>query len=156
MCNGDFMQIFKIDDFNFKRNLTFKILNDLPEWFDNDLKNKVMKDLAESIYFTVNYNYGYSAFLSAIVVKKEVLEISGIGVFKNSQRQKCGKSLIDALKQYARMKKFEFISIQIKDDESQDANYLKTRRFFTKIGFKEVTKFYKEGVPYTVMVSKVM
>ena len=149
------MQIFKIDDLNFKRSLTSKIIADLPEWYDNNLRNKVINELPMSEYFAVNFNYGYSGFLSVIEIKKEVFEISGIGIFKASQRNKCGKSLIDALKQYARMKKKEMISITIKDDDSKDLNYLKTRRFFSKMEFKEVTKYYIEGVPYTVMVYKV-
>ncbi len=155
MTFGDFMQIFKIDDLNFKRSLTSKIIADLPEWYDEELKSKVMNELTIGQYFAVNFNYGYAGFLSVIEIKKEVFEISGIGIFKASQRNKCGKSLIDALKQYARMTKKELISVTIKDDDSKDINYLKTRRFFSKMDFKEVTKYYKEGVPYTVMVYKV-
>ncbi len=131
------MQVFKVSDKNFKTNLTNKILTDLSEYTDPDLKNKVIKNLDNSIYFTAQSEYGFGGFIS-LLDEDSILRIDFIGVFKAFTRQKIGKTLINATIDYARANKKKMIVISIKDDNSGDINYLKTRRFFTKMGFVRI------------------
>ena len=128
------MKVFKVNDLSFKNNLTNKILNDLPEYLDSSTKERILSNLDKNIYFTTQTEYGFSGFAS-LVDNETVLNIDFIGVFKNFHRQKSGQALIKAVLDYARVNKKKAIIINIKDDSSMDQNYLKTRRFLTKMGF---------------------
>ncbi len=128
------MQVFKVNDINFKTSLTNKILNDLNEYFDDSMKNKIINGLDKNIYFAVQDSYGFTGFVSLNDTNK-LLEIEGLGVFKTFHRQKSGQALIKACIDYARINRKKGIVIKIKDDSSHDQSYLKTRRFLTKMGF---------------------
>ncbi len=128
------MQVFKVSDINFKTNLTNKILLDLPEYVDQTIKENVINNLSKSIYFTAQSEYGFNGFIS-LIDEGEILKIDFIGVFKTFARQKTGKTLVNAALDFARGNKKKAVVITIKDDTSGDVNYLKTRRFFTKMGF---------------------
>lgn len=128
------MQIFKVSDMNFKTNLTNKVLSDLDEYLDLTIKQNVINNLSKSIYFTAQSEYGFNGFIS-LLDEGEILKIDFIGVFKTFTRQKTGKTLINAAIDFARGNKKKALVVTIKDDLSGDINYLKTRRFFTKMGF---------------------
>lgn len=128
------MQVFKVNDINFKKSLTEKILNDLSEYFDSSMKNRIMNNLDKDNYFAVQDSYGFSGFVS-LIENGKILEIDGLGVFKAFHRQKSGQALIKACIDFAKINKKKAISIKIKDDSSKDISYLKTRRFLTKMGF---------------------
>lgn len=132
------MQVFKVNDLKFKESLTRKILNDLSEYFDDYMKNEISSSLDSNIYFAVQDNYGFEGFIS-LKEKEASLEIDAIGVLKSAQRMKCGQALIKAAIDFAKINKKRIITINIKDDSSKDINYLKTRRFFTKMGFNNLT-----------------
>ncbi|MCR5786509.1 MAG: GNAT family N-acetyltransferase [Acholeplasmatales bacterium] len=132
------MQVFKVNDIKFKESLTKKILSELDEYFDLNMKNQIMANLSKDIYFTVQHNYGYQGFIS-LNENSETLTIDGIGISKVVTRQGCGKALIQASIDYAKINKKKLIIVKIKDDSSKDINYLKTRRFFTKMGFINLT-----------------
>jgi GNAT superfamily N-acetyltransferase len=132
------MQVYKVSDLKFKTVLTTKVLNELTEYFDSSMKENILSNINNDIYFTVADSYGYQGFIS-LKENDDTLEIKGLGVMKNSQRQKLGQALIKASIDYAKVNNKKLISINIKDDSSKDINYLKTRRFLTKMGFKNVT-----------------
>lgn len=132
------MQVFKVNDINFKNSLTPKILSDLNDYFDIEMKKRIISNLSKDIYFALQDNYGFQGFIS-LLDNDNFLEIDGIGVFKNFHRQKAGQGLIKASIDYAKINKKKGIIIKIKDDSSKDINYLKTRRFFTKMGFNNLT-----------------
>ena len=132
------MQVFKVNDNNFKKSLTSKILNELDDYYDINMKNNILSNLENSVYFTVQHNYGYQGFIS-LSENSNILTIDGIGVSASQVRQGCGKALIKASIDYARINKKKLLVVKIKDDSSKDINYLKTRRFFTKMGFINLT-----------------
>jgi len=132
------MQVFKVNDLNFKKSLTSKILDDLNDYFSQEMKSDILTNLEKNSYFAVKDNYGFEGFVS-LNDRQESFEINGIGVLKSAFRNRCGCSLIKACIDFARINNKKLITINIKDDSSNDINYLKTRRFFTKMGFCNLT-----------------
>ena len=138
------MQVFKVNDLKFKESFTVKVLNDLDLYFDSNMKENILKNLNSNAYFAVQDNYGFEGFIS-LINREATLEIDAIGVLKSAKRTKCGTSLIKAAIDFAKVNKKKLITINIKDDSSKDINYLKTRRFLTKMGFVNLTTINSTG-----------
>ncbi len=138
------MQVFKVSDKTFKNNLATKVLDDLFDYIDKEFREKVLNNLNNDIFFTVQTEYGFSGFIS-LLDEGDILTINFIGIFKNFARQKSGQTLIKAAVDFAKANKKKAIIVTIKDDSSQDINYLKTRRFFTKMGFSKLAKIDSIG-----------
>lgn len=144
------MQVYKVSDIKFKDLLTKKVLADLEEYFPLDMQEEILTNINNYVYFTVADSYGYQGFI-ALQEKDNTLEIKALGVLKARQRTKLGNALIKACVDYAKINNKKLISINIKDDSSKDQNYLKTRRFLTKIGFVNITVLETEYAPILVM-----
>lgn len=138
------MQVFKVSDKTFKNNLANKVLDDLFDYVDKEFREKVLNNLNNDIFFTVQTEYGFSGFIS-LLDEGDILSINFMGIFKNFARQKSGQTLIKAAIDFAKANKKKAIIVTIKDDSSQDINYLKTRRFFTKMGFSKLAKIDSIG-----------
>ncbi len=144
------MQVYKVSDIKFKNILTDKVLKDLEEYFTLSMQEDIKTHINDYVYFTVADSYGYEGFV-ALEECTDTLEIKAIGVLKSRQRTKLGSALIKASVDYAKLKNKKLISINIKDDSSKDLNYLKTRRFLTKLGFSNITVINTIEAPILVM-----
>ncbi len=144
------MQVYKVSDIKFKNILTDKVLKDLEEFFTLFMQEDIKTHINDYVYFTVADSYGYEGFV-ALEERADTLEIKAIGVLKSRQRTKLGSALIKASVDYAKLKNKKLISINIKDDSSKDLNYLKTRRFLTKLGFSNITVINTIEAPILVM-----
>lgn len=148
--SSDIMQVYKVSDIKFQGILTKKVLDDLPEYYSEEMKDEILSNISKYVYFTVADSYGYQGFI-ALDQKEDSLEIKALGVLKASMRRKLGSALIKAAKDYAKVNNKKLVSINIKDDSSKDVNYLKTRRFLSKLGFINITVIESYEGPILVM-----
>ncbi len=144
------MQVYKVSDIKFQGILTKKVLDDLSEYYTEEMKEEILSSISKYVYFTVADSYGYQGFI-ALEQKEDSLEIKALGVLKASMRRKLGSALIKAAKDYAKVNNKKLVSINIKDDSSKDVNYLKTRRFLSKLGFINITVIESYEGPILVM-----
>ncbi len=148
--SSDIMQVYKVSDIKFQSILTKKVLDDLSEYYTEEKKTEILSNISKYVYFTVADSYGYQGFI-ALDQKEDSLEIKALGVLKASMRRKLGLALIKAAKDYAKVNNKKLVSINIKDDSSKDVNYLKTRRFLSKLGFINITVIESYEGPILVM-----
>lgn len=148
--SSDIMQVYKVSDIKFQSILTKKVLDDLSEYYTEEKKTEILSNISKYVYFTVADSYGYQGFI-ALDQKEDSLEIKALGVLKASMRRKLGSALIKAAKDYAKVNNKKLVSINIKDDSSKDVNYLKTRRFLSKLGFINITVIESCEGPILVM-----
>lgn len=148
--SSDIMQVYKVSDIKFQGILTKKVLDDLSEYYTEEMKEHILSNISKYVYFTVADSYGYQGFI-ALEQKEDSLEIKALGVLKASMRRKLGSALIKAAKDYAKVNNKKIVSINIKDDSSKDVNYLKTRRFLSKLGFVNITVIESILGPILVM-----
>lgn len=132
------------------------VLRTLPEWFGREdslieyvseidsLDTYTAWDGNELIgFFSVNYHNAFSA------------ELHVLAAHRDYHRKGIGRQLYQTIENDLRTQAVKFIQVKTLGVSANDANYEKTRHFYTALGFyplEEIEDFWGEGTPCLIMV----
>lgn len=114
------------------------ILNDLHDWFEDQVANKNYIETSKNGIFFADYeNNKPRGFITLVPTSKYTLELHIMGVKLAYQRLGIGKKLFEIAKNYAKTQGYEFIQVKTVK-EGVYPEYDATNKFYQKLGFKEV------------------
>jgi ribosomal protein S18 acetylase RimI-like enzyme len=135
-------KIVKIDDNNKKREYANLILRKLPEWFGSEgsLQDYV-NTVSEYPFFAAFGNENCIGFFSGKIHYERTGDIYVCGVDPGFHGKGIGTLLYKALEGYFIEKNCEYAVVKTLSEISQYGPYLMTKKFYTKMGFKELLTF---------------
>ena len=131
----------EINDKAEKRQISTKILTDLPEWFgiEQYVEDYINKS-AEMPFFAV-YSHNESIGFAALKKTSDVTaEIYCMGILKAYHNQGYGKRLFDYFETYAKEKGFKYLQVKTVE-QGRYEEYDQTNRFYQQMGFSELEVF---------------
>ena len=132
--------IKNFDNINLKQAIkvaeTLKHKPEESKWFDPEAIEMMENEFPNKKGFVALVNNDVVGFIS-YKMKKDVLELSWIGVLEKNHRKGIGKKLVEKLLNFAKEKKYKFIDVETVAPHHVDENYRKTVAFYEKMGFKE-------------------
>jgi ribosomal protein S18 acetylase RimI-like enzyme len=149
-------KIMEIIDNKEKSEYTNQILRKLPEWFGNE---KAIQEYVNTVH---KYPF-WAAFdgdiciglFSGKIHYKRTGDIYVCGIDPNYHRNGIGTLLYKELERYCINNNCEYIIVKTLSELAQYEYYLKTKRFYEKIGFKELitlTEMWDENNPCLIMI----
>lgn len=125
-----------------KKDISFFIISNLPEWFTpiEDIKEKSMEHM-EMPMFIANFNGEDIGFLSLKMHNTNNLEIYNLGVLKEYQNKSVGTQLLKAAEKFAYENKFKYMTVKTLDKSVTYKPYELTRRFYHKNEFIDLEVF---------------
>ena len=129
--------IKQIFDKQQKQQIARNILESLTDWFSiKKARESYISNCADQIMVAYFQNNIPAGFLCLQETGKDTVEIVVMGVLKEYQRKKIGKTLIEKAKQIASNNGYSFMQVKtVKMGQYEE--YDKTNLFYQSVGFKE-------------------
>lgn len=128
--------ISEIQDKTQKQNISLKIMNALPKWFNppDDIDKKSIMHM-EYPFFTVYDEDTPIGFLALKIHNEYTAEIFNMGILENHHRNGTGSELVNYVQKYCIDKGFTFLTVKTLDSSAIYEPYNQTRNFYRKLGF---------------------
>ena len=130
------IEITQICDSFTKGKICRNILSDLPLWFgipestDEYCRNVELYD-----FYSVIYEKETIGFISVKMNNEYVAELYVLGILKNYHRKGFGKVTLNYIFEKLKDKKIRYVEVKTLDETKESDEYMKTRRFYQKLGF---------------------
>ncbi len=155
-----FMIIKRIEDCEIKKDISSRILNNLPQWFGipEALEEYVRESSTMPFWASFNENMDKDMATGFLSIKKNnnyTAEIYVMGIDKEYHRKGIGKALFNECYNWCKEEGFEFLQVKTLDASHPDPFYKKTRQYYTSMGFKPLECFkelWGEANPCLVMI----
>ena len=151
-------RIDKIADNNKKAEYTNYILRKLPEWFGNE---KGIQDYVNSVYkypfWAAFINNECIGFFSGKIHYNKNGDIYVCGIDPNYHGKGIGTLLYKELEKYFIENGCEYIIVKTLSEIAEYEPYLKTKRFYKKMGFSELLtlkEMWDDENPCLIMIKK--
>lgn len=132
------MEIKEIKDNTLKREITRKVLRDLPEWFGIEESTKEYIEKVVEYPFIVAYVDNEAVgFYSLREENKDVLDMYVLGVLRKCHNKGVGTRLQEYVNDYARVKKYKYMMVITLAKKANNYEYSLTRKFYLKMGFND-------------------
>ncbi|MGL4662777.1 MAG: GNAT family N-acetyltransferase [Culicoidibacterales bacterium] len=149
------MMIKEVCDSEEKKLITKRILDNLPEWFEQENQKEMYINNVRELPFIACFVKGEAIGFAALkATSNECAEIFVMGVLKAYHHQGIGKKLYIAVEQYAQKTGFYYLQVKT----VQTGHYLeydKTNLFYQNIGFSQLECFptlWDKHNPYQIYV----
>ena len=107
-----------------------------PKWFDNfAISKSIPLDLKIHKGFVAQENGSIVGFIT-YTSKDGIAEISWLGVIPKFHRKKIGTKLLESLEKELKKLGAKELHVDTVADSVQNESYLRTRAFYSKVGFK--------------------
>jgi len=124
----------------------------LPEWFGiPEANERYAKGMLERISFAASVNNDYVGLVTLEFFHPNNGNIYWIAVKKNHHGKNIGTALIKAVEDYCHEHSCHSLTVETLSPKQNDKNYLKTYRFYEKLGFKPLFEMHAYG-PENLMV----
>ena len=135
-------RITEIFDNNQKSEFTNKILRKLPEWFGNEkgLLNYV-NTVHDFPFWAAFDGENCIGFFSGKIHYNRTGDIYVCGIDPNYHGKGIGTLLYNKLEEYCIKNNCDYIIVQTLSEVAEYQPYLKTKKFYKKMGFKELISF---------------
>jgi ribosomal protein S18 acetylase RimI-like enzyme len=152
-------KIVEIMDNDKKEEYTNNILRKLPEWFgiEGSLLEYV-NTVNKFPYYAAIENGNCIGFFSGKIHYDRTGDVYVCGIDPKYHGKGIGTLLYKKLEQYFMEKGCEYVIVKTISDIDTDENYAKTRKFYKKMGFKELitlTEMWDENNPCLIMIKKI-
>ena len=130
--------IQKITDNNKKKEITRKVLEALPEWFEvEQSREQYIADSVKFEYFAAFVDDRPVGFMCLKQTGKKTVELAVTGVLKQYHRMGLGRQMFELAKKTAIEQGYSFMQVKTVKMGVYDS-YDKTNRFYLSLGFKEL------------------
>ncbi len=150
------INIIKLTDRGQKSNITNSILKQLPEWFGIEEAIVEYANGSGNTDFYAAYRLDKPVgFISIKAINIYTSEIYVTAVLKEYQRTGIGKKLLETAQEELINKNVKFLMVKTLGDSHPDEYYMKTRKFYCKMGFyplEELKEIWGEECPCLIMV----
>ena len=118
------------------------ILRALPNWFgvEESIVDYVA-GVADKHFFAIYDGDAAIGFVSLLVHNPHTAEIYVMGIKDAYHRQGLGKKIVAICEDFCRAHNMDFLTVKTLAPTREDANYDKTRMFYTSVGFKPLEVF---------------
>lgn len=151
------MQIRQLQDPAEKQQITRRILEALPEWFEvESSREQYIAECVGQPFFAAFDGNEPVGFLCLKQTGNATVELAVMGVLKSHHRQGVGRALFDAAKQFAEDEGFRFMQVKtVKMGMYLD--YDATNRFYLSLGFSEleVLPIWDEANPCQIYIMSI-
>jgi GNAT superfamily N-acetyltransferase len=149
------MEIKEILEEDEKRKICAEIISDLPEWFDANGQVDYPKGVKGTLFLAYFNDEKPIGFISIQENNSFTSEIYVIGVLKEYQGKKIGRTLLEAV--YAKLikQKKKLLAVKTLDASAGYAPYDRTRSFYSANGFMPIDcypKIWNKENPCLIMV----
>lgn len=135
------MEFIKISDDSLKKEITRRILEALPEWFEvPEGREDYIRNSPGKTFFCAYDGPRPVGFLYLKKTGRDTAELAVMGVLKEYHRQGIGRRLFEAAKAAARGEGCSFLQVKTVKMGMYDS-YDKTNLFYLSLGFKEFEVF---------------
>jgi len=136
-------RIEQINEPEIKQKIAIEVIATLPEWFGNaEANNKYVEELKQYAFFSVfRETNEVIGFASLKIHHSKTADIFIVGIKPEFQRQRIGKELFLVCEKYCKLNKCTRIVVKTLSELSQYEPYLRTVRFYKKLGFEELITF---------------
>ena len=149
-------EIIEIKDNNKKQEYTKLILEKLPEWFGNE---KSIQDYINTVcdypFWAAFHSDNCIGFFSGKIHYSRTGDIYVCGIDPNYHGKGIGTLLYKKMEDYFVENNCEYIIVKTLSEMSNYEPYLKTKEFYTKMGFKELltlTEIWDKENPCLIMI----
>ncbi|EMS70401.1 GNAT family N-acetyltransferase [Ruminiclostridium cellobioparum] len=150
------INIIKLTDSGQKSNITNSILRLLPEWFGIEEAIVEYAGGSGNTDFYAAYRLDEPVgFISIKAINIYTSEIYVTAVLKEYQHMGIGKKLLETAQEELINKNVKFLMVKTLGDSHPDEYYMKTRKFYCKMGFyplEELKEIWGEECPCLIMV----
>jgi ribosomal protein S18 acetylase RimI-like enzyme len=150
------MDIREIKDGLEKEKYADSILRKLPEWFGNEAAIQEYARSAREYAFFAAFAKGVCiGFFSGKIHYGRAGDIYVCGVAPDFQGRGIGRRLYEELERYFVENNCEYVIVKTLSEMNSDKNYAETRKFYRKMGFKELltlSEMWDENNPCLIMI----
>ncbi|MCL2006986.1 MAG: GNAT family N-acetyltransferase [Treponema sp.] len=151
--------ITEITDSSKKSEYANKILRSLPEWFGiEESLIEYVNTVSQYPFIAAFDNEDCIGFFSGKIHYNRTGDIYVCGIDPNYQGKGIGTLLYRELENYFLKNKCEYVIVKTLSEIAQDENYAMTKKFYIKIGFKELitlTEMWDHNNPCLIMIKKI-
>lgn len=132
------------------------ILNKLPEWFGNrEALENYVNTVCDYPFWAAFGNDKCVGFFSAKIHYSRTGDIYVCGIDPACHGKGIGTSLYNETEKYFRQNGCDHVIVKTLSETAKDKNYLKTKKFYQKMGFSELitlTEMWDEENPCLIML----
>ena len=144
-----------ITDSTERKNISRKILEALPEWFEvPENRDALIEESGELPFFAAFVDEVPAGFLCLKETSPDTVDIAVTGILKEYHRRGIGRKLFEASKEYAMAKGYSFIQVKTVR-EGMYESYDKTNAFYKGVGFKKlevIEQIWDEANPCQIYI----
>ena len=135
------ISVRKVEDKQDKMQITRRILEALPEWFEvAETREAYIRESADLPLFAAYDGERPAGFLCLKETGKDTAELHVMGVLKEYHRQGAGRALFTKARDAAAQSGYSFLQVKtVQMGKYED--YDRTNRFYLSLGFKEFEVF---------------
>ena len=153
------LKIIEIEDKQKKSIYVEIILRKLPDWFgnENSLKNYV-QTVVEYPFWAALDEDKCIGFISGKIHYNRTGDIYVLGIDPQYHGKGIGTLLYKELEKFCIKNSCEYIIVKTLSEIVEDENYLKTKKFYIKMGFKELLtliEMWDEENPCLIMIKDI-
>jgi len=118
------------------------ILHSLPAWFgiESSIVNYT-KEVRELPFWAAFDGEDAIGFIALQIHNPFTSEICVMGIMENHHRHGIGKQLVECCEAFCSANHTEFLTVKTLADTVDNADYAKTREFYTALGFRPIEIF---------------
>ena len=135
------------------------ILRKLPQWFGNEIAlEKYIETVADYPFWGAFENDKCIGFFSCKIHYNRTGDIYVCGIDPQYHGRRIGTLLYNELEKYCIKCSCEYIIVKTLSETANDENYLKTKKFYLKMGFLELvtlTEMWDEENPCLIMIKNI-
>lgn len=149
------MKIKKIDSVEEKQKICQEIVDQLPNWFDEQGRRDYVAGVGGTAVWANYIDEKLTGFISIKSNNDFTFEIYVFGVLDKYQRNGIGSELLNTACDYARTSGAKLLAVKTLDAAANYESYDRTRNFYLKNGFLPIdvyTKIWNEENPCLLMV----
>ena len=132
------MTVVELEDPGQRSRIAEHVLRDLPEWFGIEEATQSYIDQAATL---TTFAVADSGFLSLKRHFPGTAEIWVMGVRRDAHRQGIGRLLVRAAEAWCAANGVDYLQVKTLAHTKDDANYARTRAFYTAVGFTPLEIF---------------
>ena len=144
-----------ITDSSERKDISRKILESLPEWFEvPENREGLIQESGELPFFAAYVDESPAGFLCLKETSPDTVDIAVTGILKEYHRMGIGRKLFEASKEYAMAKGYSFIQVKTVR-EGMYESFDKTNKFYKGVGFKKlevIEQIWDEANPCQIYI----